>query len=700
MSFTLSFREGFLSELLALPAKEQAQVNNKLQALLQDPRPDGVTKKQLKYLDRKVSRLRSGDFRVFYTYDDRYVSLLKVVRRTESTYDEDVDADFFGGPPESQPQNASAAGSYVQRPPRESTSRLLSRALDAEFLNQLQVPREHHNRLAAVSDEDALLSLQGVPDEILLRVHQASFERPPETVLREKELVATTVDDLFRYRDGDFLAFLLRLSAEQEKYVSWALEGSGPTLVKGGPGTGKSTVALYRVRAMLESLKKAGEPAPRVLFTTYTNALVTFSEHLLRSLLGQDARFVDVKTADSIALSIVASRMGSPRIATQQELRQAIQKAMAAVRPEGSSLQKRASVDILSKLGVDYLLEEIGSIIEARRLTTFEAYRDARRQGRRVALSESQRMLVWTLRDAFNQELKRVAKTTFHQVRAYAAQLVEQGHGPPKYDAVIVDEAQDLDPSVLWILASLAKSPNRVFLTADADQSIYGSGFRWTDVHDQLKFKGRTGVLRANFRSTREVGEAARAYIGEGTLEEEPAPTEYVHSGPLPVVRHVSTRAGQADLLVRFFRDAARELRLPIWAGAVLAPTEKAGELIAAELSASGIPARFMSGRELDLGAQAVKVITLRSAKGLEFPSVALAGFEDPYPFVRRDAGEEEKIERTIQERRTLFVGMTRAMRALLLCVPETTSSSLLAGFSNELWNADRPAPIADESAM
>ena len=256
---------------------------------------------------------------------------------------------------------------------------------------------------------------------------------------------------------------------------------------------------------------------------------------------------------------------------------------------------------------------------------------------------------------------------------------------------MIVDEAQDLDPSLLWILASLAKSPNRVFLTADADQSIYGSGFRWTDVHEQLKFRGRTGVLRANFRSTREVGEAARAYIGEGALEEEPAVTEYMHSGPLPTLRHVSDRDGQAELLARFFRDAARELRLPIWAGAILAPTEKAGERLAAELSAHGIPARFMSGRELDLGAQAIKVITLRSAKGLEFPSVALAGFEDRYPYVRRDAAEDEKVERAIQERRTLFVGMTRAMRALLLCIPQMTSSPLLTGFDTELWNADRP---------
>ena len=112
--------------------------------------------------------------------------------------------------------------------------------------------------------------------------------------------------------------------------MAWALDGGGPTLVKGGPGTGKSTVALYRVRAMVEALKARAWPSPRILFTTYTNALVTFSEQLLRSLLGDQAEFVDVRTADSIALAIVSQRMGAPRIASTQEVRDAMAKAMDA----------------------------------------------------------------------------------------------------------------------------------------------------------------------------------------------------------------------------------------------------------------------------------------------------------------------------------------------------------------------------------
>ncbi len=66
-----------------------------------------------------------------------------------------------------------------------------------------------------------------------------------------------------------------------QKFVNWALDASDPTLIKGSPGTGKSTVALYRVRALIAHLKKNGLAKPKIFFTTYTNALITFSQQLL-----------------------------------------------------------------------------------------------------------------------------------------------------------------------------------------------------------------------------------------------------------------------------------------------------------------------------------------------------------------------------------------------------------------------------------
>ena len=47
----------------------------------------------------------------------------------------------------------------------------------------------------------------------------------------------------------------------------------------------------------------------------------------------------------------------------------------------------------------------------------------------------------------------------------------------------------------------------------------------------------------------------------------------------------------------------------------------------------------------------------------------------------------EERAELLAIDRRTLFVGMTRAMRALLVVVPLAATSPLLEGFDTAYWN-------------
>ena len=252
----------------------------------------------------------------------------------------------------------------------------------------------------------------------------------------------------------------------------------------------------------------------------------------------------------------------------------------------------------------------------------------------------------------------------------------------------MIDEAQDLDPSMLRLLIKLCKDPSRLFITADANQSIYGSGFNWSDVHESLKFQGRTSVLRANYRSTREIGEAAQSYLATGILDTEPIERMYMNNGPLPAVRSVHNSSEETFLLMRFLRQAARDLRLGIGSCAVLCPTNEAGKTIAADLTKGGLEATFMEGRNLDLSQKGVKVLTLNSAKGLEFPIVALAGFSgsryDHFSLAVFDEEQEEDIARS---RRIIFVGMTRAMRALLVIVPARTSSPLLTGFDPTYWN-------------
>lgn len=505
MTWLITFKPTFLNESLALPPKELAQVQKKLSLLAEDPRPDAKTKKQLKYWDGKLHRLRSGDYRIFYTFEEPYISVLALRRRDDDTYEEDLVAE----------------------------------------------------------------------------------------------------------------------------------------------------------------------------------------KQLLESLLGDDAKRVDVRTTDAICLEIAREADLAYNFAPRPELLKLLKTAVANAVFYGNALQVAAQRRTIETLSPAYLLDEILSVIEARALASEQEYQAARRPGRLRTLGKSQRAAVWVVRQSLRALFTAQGKHTWEMARALAAELATTGRAPVQYDAVLIDEAQDLQPVALRVLVHLCKSPGTLFVTADANQSIYGSGFRWTEVHEDLRFQGRTALLRANHRSTRELGEAAHDYLQAGAVEESQAPErDYVNAGPLPAVRAVVDEAAELELLAQFCRGAAKALRLGLGACAILCPFKEDGERIAEGLRKAGLEARWTTADTLDLNNPGVKVLTLKSAKGLEFPVVALAGFlSGKYPYLPVDASDEEIQESLFVERRTMFVAMTRAMRALLVVTPKDVRTPLLQGFAPGYWN-------------
>jgi superfamily I DNA/RNA helicase/mRNA-degrading endonuclease RelE of RelBE toxin-antitoxin system len=698
MTFDVIHKPTFQNQLRALPKERRLQVLDKIDILQDDPSPHEPLKKLLHGYKDRVYRLRSGDFRVFYTYGNGWVTLLGVSDRKDAYRGDQIAAEGPGFDLDEVPK-----GDWTPELERQHTNgrpdspppvrEEFARPIDDALLERLRIPEGERASLRGRRTLEELANAP-VPEANKVLVLDAVVDPDYNQVLQQPDLITGDPSDLLKFAEGELLGFLLRLDPDQERFVDWALEGAGPTLVKGGPGTGKSTIALYRVRSILNLLRNRGVLSPRILFTTYTSALTAASEQLLKRLLGDDAGLVEVRTADSVAWGIVAEHDGKPRLVESKDLRGLLKDAMAGVQIEGSALVRRKQLATLEKLSQDYILEEITAVIEARALNSLGEYLAAPRAGRRVRLTEVQRGAIWRVYEAFDRLLKRRGVWTWSRIRRRAAELVQDGQVARRYDAVVIDEAQDLDATVLRVLVGLSAAPDRIFVTADANQSIYGSGFRWTDVHADLRFQGRTGVLRKNYRTTREIGEAAQAYLQGGALDDEAIERTYAQSdGPLPVVRTARGAAAEIDLLVRFLRVAARDARQGLGACAVLVPSEMAGRALADGLTAAGVPAEFMPGRELDLEKSVVKVITLQSAKGLEFPVVAVAGFIDGLPPAGgRGAGEDETEEVLARQRRLLFVAITRAMRSLLVVTPDRPWP-LFTGFDPQLWNTGAPAP-------
>jgi len=158
-----------------------------------------------------------------------------------------------------------------------------------------------------------------------------------------------------------------------------------------------------------------------------------------------------------------------------------------------------------------------------------------------------------------------------------------------------------------------------------------------------------------------------------------------------PVVMLVGNAAEEAETLCAFFRAAARRYRMPASSGAVLCQSKRAGENLATRLSDQGLPAVFQSGKQIDITAQQVKVITIHSAKGLEFPFVAVVGLDaGRFPRAVEGYPDEEIAAMEDEQRRLFFVGCSRAMRALLVCGARDTPSPFLESLQPLTWARDK----------
>jgi mRNA-degrading endonuclease RelE of RelBE toxin-antitoxin system len=299
-TWTVSFAHTFLNEILNIPKKISQRLPKTVKILEKDPiSAQGDAKKLKNY--KNVYRVRIGDYRLIYSIGQNSVKLLSLRKRNERTYElefSESETEVVNITDCEPILEQDSKGHVTQEikpvsPPIQSP---LPQNLTPSLLSKWRIPEEYWQDLQKVRTEDDLLNLP-IPHQFIDRILDNLFPRSLEDIDTQPEYLLQNPEDLERYVEGELAAFLLKLDPEQEKLRDGVTDG--PTLVKGGPGTGKSTLALYQV----QKLHKLGYQS--ILFTTYTNALVSYSEQLLTQLLGKSPKDcgVDVVTVDSLTRS-------------------------------------------------------------------------------------------------------------------------------------------------------------------------------------------------------------------------------------------------------------------------------------------------------------------------------------------------------------------------------------------------------------
>ncbi|MFC3451382.1 UvrD-helicase domain-containing protein [Amycolatopsis speibonae] len=481
--------------------------------------------------------------------------------------------------------------------------------------------------------------------------------------------LVTSPDELAEVLEKPFAAWRVFLHPSQRR-VAYRVSYNGSAQVTGGPGTGKTVVALHRVKHLLSKA-----PHTRVLLTTFTNALARALRDNLTLLLddeGQLAR-VQVTTVDAYANRVVRDLSGrSLSPITDADERQ---------------IWRRLGRLLDLPWTEQFLAQEFRHVVLAQRVTSRKEYLQADRRGRGAALRAPQREQLWQAMEAFSAELRAAGTTTHLQICADAAELLGasdlKAHG---FDHVVVDEAQDLHPAQWRVLrAAVTAGPDDLFITGDPHQRIYDSRVSLRALG--ISVTGRSSRLRINYRSTAEILTWSTSVIDGSAVEDLNGDDNdsligyrsLLH-GRRPDKSGYPDEQAEITALVACVRG---------WIGQGVEPNEIAVsarfniflDKVHDRLKADGIPTvriRDHPGANVD----GVRLASMHAMKGLEFRCVAVVGVTaKAVPFAREitplEVDRQQHESDILKERCLLFVACTRAREALSVSWSGTASPFL-----------------------
>lgn len=472
----------------------------------------------------------------------------------------------------------------------------------------------------------------------------------------------------------------------------------GPLLVVAGPGTGKTLTIVRRIAHLVQQ----GVRPENILAVTFTNRAAREMKERTGTLLGTKAGNIFIGTFHLLGLKIISEARGNELVVYNRDEQIELLKSLM----KSSSKQAQLVGERISR--IKNFLEignspsdraDKGGFTDIQELYT--AYQSAMRE-----------------RNAFDFDDLVLAPLDILQHDPLSSFR-------NRFTRIIVDEYQDINPAQYRFMKLLASGTNDICAMGDPDQAIYA--FRGADIGNFLNFEtdfpgARRVTLGENYRSTGTILSAANSLIANNCARFDKEVLATREQGCGITVLSVPDERSEGDAIVdeieaRIGGTSHDQMRKSGRARdfshqscrfsdfAVIFRTNAQAKALEEAFNTSGIPYQvigrktgaqareveetiaylrsFLHG-EGDAGpaasddlesklvapadlfdprADAVALMTMHMAKGLEFPIVFIAGCEDglvPCTIMKDGVDLEE-------ERRLFYVGMTRARNELFL---------------------------------
>lgn len=528
-----------------------------------------------------------------------------------------------------------------------------------DYLLSLGLPPDWLSIIRNVISEDILLDdiLPKLPEEVaerLLKLATGEIVTPP-TPLPANKPVTESKDTQRRFFKLESNEELLKMLSEP--LSTWAVflhpsqqklatgNFTGAVKITGSAGTGKTVVALHRTR----HLAKQGK---RVFLTTYVTTLCHNLQRNLAILCNdQELSKITVGTVHQQAISIISQ--------TGKQLKP-IDNAQV------SELIEYYQRHTNSPLQTDALMLEWENVIQAQGINSWDEYRTANRSGRGTPLTVKERKQVWQVFERVFETFQEKNQIDWSGLCRYARELLVLGKANSPFDAVVVDEVQDLGSQELMLLATLAgKDPNSLMLVGDGGQRIYASKFTLKALG--IDVRGRSHILKLNYRTTEQIRRFADKIISnkgddlDGNDDSRKG-TRSLLSGVEPELVGFDKPNQQSEFIIDEITNLIKK-GLSVNDIAIFARTSDRLTPIETALRKVNIPSHRLQ-KDVDVSVRAIHLGTMHRAKGLEFKVVFVMDVSDefmPLATAIKYTDSQAKEDALLREQQLLYVSITRA---------------------------------------
>lgn len=695
MGFELAFTRGFRNGLKALRKELYPVIDRHIRSITADPYARDTNRTRMKDAPKTFRARIAADVRMLYRVIDKAseIVFLDIGPRAQiydrhagraSVLSAEERADIIA-----TLRNGSSRRSISE--PVKDQGEVEVEELDwicEDELFLLHVPHVHWRDIIASRSVGALEELGLDPG---LRHRIEDYWTNPKPTQVEKLYSLSPGEGVEAVATRPLREFLVMLDADQRAALK-RIKRDGPYLLKGGAGTGKSLVGLYHLRDLI--ISRVGESMydetqARYGVITFTNTLVDASRVLLTGIVSsRSAATFECNTLDKMAFGLAERYLGRrPLIINDRDLTKMVLDVVWPRLPPAS-----AASSVLSKIGPEYVVEEIEQTLLGNGLPSLEDYLAVTRRGRKRGLKKEEREGIWIIYQELIKALESTKQQTFAQLRMLALESLRRDPGYRRYAGLFVDEAQDLSKVARQLCLELVADPRNLLLAADSGQSIYTNPPSWRQCDARFNFQARRPIhLTKSYRATREILLAISGLrLDPGDDDEQSTDAAPVFNGAKPVWLDAPQNEHPtvvADIVHRLVKSADNPINPGILA--IIIREQSQFEAYRNALQRKGVNVSTVKKySSIEVEGDAVHMITAHSSKGLGFPYVIVPEVTDshypPSRFLRAVVDTDQREDLLATEQRLLYVALSRAAHRLYMISDAAAPSPFLAKLQRE----------------